>query len=68
MDALTKRLSRSDMSAASAIQAPCVGSAGNPLSSVNASGAPTPPASENDTNAMRSGSSFQSMIPLEAVP
>eukprot|EP00959_Pyramimonas_sp_CCMP1952_P084282 1762842-Pyramimonas_sp.AAC.1 len=67
MDALTELLDSTDLSAAKIIQAPWVGSAGNPRSSFMFRYAPTPPASENDMNAIISGSNRQIVNPRLAV-
>eukprot|EP00959_Pyramimonas_sp_CCMP1952_P160046 3347478-Pyramimonas_sp.AAC.1 len=66
-DVRTDLFSRTLLSAARAIQAPWVGSTGSPLSSSRSSNAPTPPISENDINAVRSGSSFRAVSPRDAV-
>eukprot|EP00959_Pyramimonas_sp_CCMP1952_P168676 3524104-Pyramimonas_sp.AAC.1 len=67
MDAMTALMSNADLSAARTIQAPWVGSAGSPLSSVKASAEPTPPASEKHIQAILPGSRRHTIRPLEDV-
>eukprot|EP00959_Pyramimonas_sp_CCMP1952_P193881 4054336-Pyramimonas_sp.AAC.1 len=54
-------------SVARTIQAPWVGSSGSLRSSLMLALAPAPPASEKDTKAKDSGSSFNTVRPREAV-